>query len=123
MRNETSIFPVRSEYGTFSEVPVTQASPPKDLQLDGTNIWSAFVGKGSVPERAICYPPNAIRQGKWKMIGGKLFDLETDLAERNDVAAQHPDVCLQLFGQLKAWQQERKIKAAATTGKKSAGHE
>jgi arylsulfatase A-like enzyme len=30
----------------------------KDLQFDGTNIWSAFVGKNPVPERTICFPPS-----------------------------------------------------------------
>jgi arylsulfatase A-like enzyme len=88
---------------------VAQAPPPA-VPVDGTNIWCAFVGKAAVPERALCFPPNAIRCGKWKMIGAKLFDLDTDLAEKTDVAAQHPEVCALLSRQLQAWQQTMKIK-------------
>ena len=87
---------------------VAQVAPPPQLRFDGTNIWSAFAGKDAVADRAICFPPNTIRQGKWKLIGGKLFDIEADAAETNDVAAQHADVCAQLSKQLEAWRQETK---------------
>jgi arylsulfatase A-like enzyme len=92
---------------------VAQASPPENLHFDGTNIWSAFAGKESVPERPICFPPNAIRQGKWKLIGGKLFDLEADPAEKHDVTAQHADICARLAGQLEVWRREMNIKTSA----------
>jgi arylsulfatase A-like enzyme len=91
---------------------VAQVAPPKTLTFDGTNIWSAFVGKEAVSQRPICFPPSAIREGKWKLNGGKLFDLEADLAEKSDVAAQHPDVCARLRKELAAWQQEMGIKTA-----------
>jgi hypothetical protein len=44
------------------------------------------------------------------MINGKLYDLEKDIAEKNDVAAQHLDVCTELSKKLEAWRQEMKIK-------------
>jgi arylsulfatase A-like enzyme len=78
--------------------------------LDGTNIWSAFSGGERVPERPICFPRNAIRLGQWKLLAGRLYDLNSDLAEHNDVATQHPDVCARMSKQLAAWQREMNIK-------------
>ena len=87
--------------------------PPAECQFDGTNIWSAFAGKDPVAGRAICFPPNAIREGRWKLIGNKLFDLATDPAERSDVAAQHAEVCAQLSRERTVWQQTMKIPTTA----------
>ena len=53
----------------------------------------------------------AIRKGRWKLVHmpapwgdgtWQLFDLETDLAESRDVAAEHPDVVVELRA---AWTQ------------------
>lgn len=85
--------------------------PPEPNQFDGINVWSAFLGKEGVPDRPIVFPPNAIRQGKWKMNEGKLFDLEADPGEKFDVAAQHPEICSQLSKQLEVWKQEMKNSA------------
>ena len=91
---------------------VAHVAPPPALHFDGTNIWSAFIGKEPVPDRPICFPPSTIRLGKWKLLAGKLFDIEADPAEKNDVAAQHSEVVAQLSKSLAAWQQEMKIKKA-----------
>ncbi len=37
-----------------------------------------------------------MRQGKWKYRNGELFDLESDIQERTNVAAAHPDVAASL---------------------------
>ncbi len=89
---------------------VAQVAPPAALRFDGTNVWSAFVGKGAVPERALCFPPNTIRQGQWKMNAGGLYDLVSDPAEQTNVAAQNSEVCAHLSRLLEAWRQEMKIK-------------
>ena len=91
---------------------VAQVKPPAVCRFDGLNIWSAFIGKETVPERPLCFPPSTISLGKWKLNNGKLFDLEADPAETTDVAAQHPEVVAALTKQLAAWQQEMKIKKA-----------
>ncbi len=96
---------------TPTMLAVAQVSPPPGkVHFDGTNIWSAFVGKDPVPDRPICFPKNAIREGKWKLFSGKLFDLVADPGESKDVAAQNPEVCARLAAQLDAWRQELKIK-------------
>lgn len=85
---------------------VAQVVPPAGLQFDGTNIWSAFAGKGVVSERAIYFPPKAVRQGKWKLFGEKLFDLEADPGEKNDVSAANPEKQRELSTLLDAWLKE-----------------
>ena len=42
----------------------------------------------------------AIRKGPWKLAGGELFNLEADLGEQTNVAAQHPEIVQELSGLL-----------------------
>lgn len=50
-----------------------------------------------------------LRSGRWKYIefyednSRHLFDLETDVAEKKDVAAQHPDLVERFHGMLTGW--------------------
>ncbi len=73
----------------------------------------------------------AIRQGKWKFIpdgdrrtnrtstankvdsiAGQLFDLEADLAETQDVAAQHPDIVRALSSRLEKVRRDNRTRGA-----------
>ena len=92
---------------------VAGVKPPPGLSFDGTNVWSAFTGGAPVPERPICFPPATIRLGPWKLLAGKLYDIETDPAEKHDVAADHADIVAQLSARLAVWQHEMKIKKGA----------
>lgn len=79
---------------------VAGAAVPKSLELDGINLWSAFLGNAAMPARPIYYGRRGIREGRWKLLDGKLYDLEKDLAERTDVSFEHPDVCARLVKKL-----------------------
>lgn len=54
-------------------------------------------------------PSSAIRDGRWKLIhdwettGVELFDLETDIEEKHDLSADHPDVVERLRTHLLGW--------------------
>lgn len=54
-------------------------------------------------------PAGAIRRGRWKLIEdyesdtAELYDLESDIGERNDVSGQHPDRVAELRDALKQW--------------------
>ncbi len=78
---------------------------PKDI--DGLSVAPAFLGKASeLPEERFLYwdagDSRAARFGKWKVVQPapdapvELYDLETDLAETSDLAAEHPDIVLKL---------------------------
>ena len=57
-------------------------------------------------------PSAAIREGKWKLIQWlesdeySLFDIDADIGEKNDLAAEHADVVQRLKAKLTAWQQD-----------------
>jgi len=66
--------------------------------IDGKDIWPLMSGAKNArsPHKAFCYfkgrSLGAIRSGKWKLREGKLYNLETDIGEKNDVAKEHPEV-------------------------------
>ncbi|MBP7275973.1 MAG: sulfatase-like hydrolase/transferase [Kiritimatiellae bacterium] len=75
---------------------VAGIEPPAGLQLDGINVWPAFTGRGSLPERTLYFGHDTVRKGRWKYIKGELYDLDADLAEKNDVSGQHPEIVREL---------------------------
>jgi len=95
------------------------AEPPTDRVIDGKDIWPLMSGQpgAKTPHEAFFYHRGmrlaAVRSGKWKLhlgrtarprakkdqpkpeprrMPGQLYDLEADIGEKNNVAAQHPDV-------------------------------
>ena len=82
--------------------------------LDGISFLPAIVGEGKQKEHDYLYwefyeagSAQAVRLGDWKGVvrpfGGnlELYDLRTDLGERHDVAAAHPDVVARIRAILK----------------------
>jgi hypothetical protein len=81
----------------------TGVEPPSTLEPDGQNVWPALAGGPPVPERAIYFSDRGVREGKFKLLNGKLFDIEADPRETTDLAKQHPDVVDRLARQSRAW--------------------
>ncbi len=71
---------------------------PTDLKLDGLDILNVLKGKSKISERPLFFSHNVVRKGKWKLMGSKLYDLENDPQENNNLAAEHPEI----FTELKA---------------------
>ena len=96
---------------------------PGDRVIDGKDIWSLLAGRSKQsPHEALFYFKGgrleAVRAGRWKLaivaqiengidknpgpeespFSPKLFDLDRDIGETTDVAAQHPDVVKRLQG-------------------------
>ena len=93
---------------------------PTDHKIDGRDIWSLLAGQTSVsPHDALFYfngnQLQAVRSGSWKLaitpqgtglpkgaaqpvkhIGPRLYNLDSDIGELSDVAAQHADVVARL---------------------------
>ena len=95
------------------------AQPPKDPRLDGHNITPLLAGErgAASPYEAFYFYDQdqlqAVRAGRWKLYlalekkkgrgrkvpasgPGLLFDLVADVAEKTNVAAEHPDVVASL---------------------------
>jgi arylsulfatase A-like enzyme len=110
--------------GTIDLLPtlVTLAggSVPAEPVIDGRDISPLLLGKSTESQREAhyyfhSYNLQAVRQGPWKLavaaqneamgrgaandVHGdtpRLYNLESDIGERNDVAAQHPDLVAKL---------------------------
>ncbi|HUT28893.1 MAG TPA: sulfatase [Sedimentisphaerales bacterium] len=103
---------------TFAHLAGAQL--PADRTIDGKNIWPLMAGRANAksPHEAFYYYQidqlQAVRSGKWKLHlalrpkkrhWGKpipeaplaLYDLENDVAEKNNVAEHHPDVVKHLL--------------------------
>ena len=50
-----------------------------------------------------------VRQGKWKLLGNKLYDLSSDIGEKNNIAAKYPEIVKKLKSLLQ--QHKKDIKA------------
>ena len=96
-------------YPTFCAA--TAADVPEGTHLDGVNLLPYLTSKESgEPHDMLFWKPHAggaVRQGRWKLLieswgNGKvrLFDLENDLAEANDLASKKPELTEQLH---QAW--------------------
>ena len=95
-----------------------KASPEKPL--DGKDIWATVAEGRPSPHEDILVNVEAFRgsviKGNWKLVKvallpGKteLFDLTADPGEKNDVAAQNPEVVRDLESRLMAYAKEQKM--------------
>jgi arylsulfatase A len=102
------------------------AEVPSDRIIDGRDALEVLLGKPGArsPHLVLYYEIDGIRRGKWKLVRigkdnrlrSQLYDLDADIGERNDLAAQHPDIVNELNGLLDAHAE----KVAAAT--RPAGH-
>ncbi|MFC1596324.1 sulfatase [Planctomycetota bacterium] len=79
------------------------AKVPGDRKIDGKDALDVLLGGAGAmsPHDILFYEVDGIRRGKWKLVRtrkgkAELYNLDTDLGETNDLAAQHPDVAKEL---------------------------
>lgn len=96
---------------------IAGATPPPDAAFDGIDLLPILAGDAPPRERTFFWridrpdrQQKAIRHGDWKYLQDGtvelLFDVRHDVAERNDLYRQHPDVMADLKGRLAAWEAE-----------------
>jgi arylsulfatase A-like enzyme len=102
---------------TASILAVTRTMVPSGQPFDGINIIPGLAGESRLIERELFWRivrPNrlqkVVRSGRWKLLidGNQflLFDLKTDLAERHDLAARHPELVLKLKRRMAEWEND-----------------
>ncbi|MBL8293778.1 MAG: sulfatase-like hydrolase/transferase [Bryobacterales bacterium] len=100
-------------FPTFSAL--AGAPPPPGLVLDGFNAMPVWEGKAkSLRKEFFWHRPfdnsSAARVSQWKWVrskgGGGLFDLSTDLGEKQDLSGEKPDVLRMVEGRYDAWWKE-----------------
>jgi arylsulfatase A-like enzyme len=121
--------------GSTSDVPVMNTDilptvleasglPPKpDLHTDGVSLVPLLRGSKEPVHESLFWhfphygnhgtgPASSVREGDWKLIhwieddSVELFNLATDLSEKNNVAAQHPEIAKNLRERLETWRKE-----------------
>ncbi|GAB4135649.1 MAG: sulfatase-like hydrolase/transferase [Thermogutta sp.] len=105
-----SALDVAATLAALAALPVT----PGDL--DGVNLVPHLTGEiDKPPHDALCWrwiAQSAIREGNWKLLRGGdreyLYDLASDLEEKHNLAAIHPDIATRLRAKLQAWSDELK---------------
>ena len=93
------------------------ATPLADYELDGVNLLPFFKGeKTPDPHEALYWRwrrEQAVRSGDWKLVrsedkhfghkGWALIDLKTDIRERTDLTAKHPEIAKELQQRRNSW--------------------
>ncbi len=92
---------------------IAGAKPPAGLKLDGADLLPVLAESRKLPKRTLFWryrKEKAVRKGPWKLLvqGDKvrLFNLEEDLGEKENLANKRPDMVKQLEDELAAWERE-----------------
>lgn len=93
---------------TFAKLAGT--STPGDRKIDGVDIWPVLAGaeKGAAPRDEFLYfrgfSLEAVRAGAWKLhlASGELYNLEDDIGESRNRAAEQPQIVAKLRQQADA---------------------
>ena len=96
------IFSILDLYPSF--VAAAGGRMPADRPIDGVDMTALLKGTGPSARTELFYFLNsaiqAVRDGEWKLVVAPgptaLFNLNTDPAERHDVAAANPDIVARL---------------------------
>ncbi|HEY8521551.1 MAG TPA: sulfatase-like hydrolase/transferase [Gammaproteobacteria bacterium] len=109
---------------TASILAATGAPVPAEAQLDGVNLFPVWEGRAPEFERTLFWRSGngpakrtAVRRGDWKLlVDGPhtyLFNLRTDLSERNDLARVRQDIARELRPLITEWEAMVDAEAAA----------
>ena len=117
---------------TASILAVTGAAVPAEAKLEGVDLFPVWEGRAPQIERTLFWrsgsgaaKQTAVRRGDWKLIVDGphtyVFNLRTDLSERNDVAKWRQDVAQELYPLLTSWEatvdaEAKALDAAAPSG-------
>ena len=96
-------------FPTFMEVAGASSS---DLSFDGVSLTGLLLKGQQLDERNLFWRmrgEKAMRQGNWKVVqigdsAPELYDLDADIGEQNDVAADQPERLAGMLEELAAWE-------------------
>jgi arylsulfatase A-like enzyme len=100
---------------TASILAVTGSPVPADAKLEGIDLFPIWQGRAPQLERTLFWragngggKQSAVRRGDWKLIVDRthtyVFNVRSDLSERNDLARWRQDVAQQLYPLLTSWE-------------------
>jgi arylsulfatase A-like enzyme len=109
---------------TASILAATNTPVPADANLDGMNLLPMLSGQAPVAERTLFWRvtdvnrrQRAVRSGDWKLIidgdSTMIFNVKSDVGERNDLTNQRQDVAQRLRPLLAVWEKDVDSEARA----------
>lgn len=109
---------------TASILAASGATVPADHRLDGIDLFPILEGRAPRVERTLFWRAHqarnqrAVRSGDWKLVVDAnrpmLFDLRTDIGERENVIREQPDVARRLRAAMDAWVRDMETSRAGT---------
>jgi arylsulfatase A-like enzyme len=94
-------------------VSIAGAKIPAGLKLDGVDLAAMMTEGKKLPERTLFWryrKQKAVRRGPWKLLvqdgRTKLYNLDEDAGEKNDLGEARPDMVKALEEELAAWERE-----------------
>lgn len=101
---------------TASILAATGTPVPADARLEGINLFPVLEGRVPEMDRTLFWrvigaqPQRAVRAGDWKLLydGGRamLFNVRTDLGERNDLMRERSEIARRMAPLVAAWQKD-----------------
>jgi arylsulfatase A-like enzyme len=109
---------------TATILAVTNSPVPAEARLEGINLLPLLQNGAQRSERTLFWRiagaarrQRAVRQGDWKLLldagNPMLYNLATDIGERNDLANQRPDMVKKLFPLIEQWEKDVDAEAKA----------
>ena len=107
---------------TASILAATGAAVPSDMRLDGMDLFPILEARAPEVQRTLFWrghpgrPHRAVRSGDWKLVmepRPMLFNLRSDIGERENVIGRHPDLARRLRDLLLAWERDVAAEAGA----------
>jgi arylsulfatase A-like enzyme len=97
----------------------------RDARLEGIDLVPLLTGTSPAIDRTLFWrvsmatrQQRSVRSGDWKLLLDgtiqMLFDVRRDPGERNDLAAQRPDIVRKLKPLIEAWEKDVDAEAATT---------
>ncbi|MGH9784798.1 MAG: sulfatase-like hydrolase/transferase, partial [Terriglobia bacterium] len=112
---------------TASILAATNTPVPADARLEGVNLFPILRGESPSRERTLFWRINAperqqlaVRSGNSKLLvdGDQLllFDLQRDIGEKTDLAANRPELVRELRDRIQGWERDVDREAATLSG-------
>lgn len=107
---------------TATILAATDTPVPANVDLDGIDLLPVLAGETAEMQRTLFWralynSERAVRSGDWKLVKAGinvfLFDLSTDIGERNDLAMHRQGIVAELLSQLAVWDAEVDAEAIA----------
>ena len=94
---------------------ILAAAGASATRLDGIDLFPILEGRAPEAQRTLFWrghparPHRAVRSGDWKLVlepRPMLFNLRTDIGERDNLIGRHPEIARRLHDMLTAWEQD-----------------